>query len=181
MCQAHIKLLFGLAWLWLAWQSLVLFGICVKLNYQVSLLSLGGWGKSKLKLNPAWAELGNKNGEKLLFLCWKLVFSDFVHQFLEVLSCPVNSYKSSGPFARCDRGVRYQGVFGSQTWVKTRSIWSFLFGLYMNIWLWVFGKLVTWILGYMNIWIYVIRTGICSQIPLLSKFSYYKSYMQYPD
>ena len=44
----------GLAW----------FGMHVKLNYQVSLLSLGvggwGWGKSKLKLNPVWAELGNK-------------------------------------------------------------------------------------------------------------------------
>ena len=43
----------------MAWRGLVLFGICVKLNYQVSLLSLGGggWGKSKLKLNPAWVSL----------------------------------------------------------------------------------------------------------------------------
>ena len=46
----------------LVWHGLEWIGIHVKLNYQVSLLTLGvgGWGKSKLKLNPAWAELGNK-------------------------------------------------------------------------------------------------------------------------
>ena len=41
-----------------AWFDMVWFGMCVKLNYQVSLLTLGGWGKSKLRLNLAWAELG---------------------------------------------------------------------------------------------------------------------------
>ena len=69
MCQAHIKLWFGLAWLsiaWLVWAlvwaGLGWFGLRLKLNYQVSLLSLGGggWGKAKLRLNPAWAELGKK-------------------------------------------------------------------------------------------------------------------------
>ena len=35
----------------------------VKLHYQVSLISLGGggWGKSKLRTNPAWAELGKNS------------------------------------------------------------------------------------------------------------------------
>ena len=45
---------FGLAWQslalpgWIAlvWRGLVWFGIHVKLNYQVSLLYLDGWGKS---------------------------------------------------------------------------------------------------------------------------------------
>ena len=51
----------GWAWLGVDWRGLVLFGIRVKLIYQISLLVLdgGGWGKSKLRLNPAWAEFGN--------------------------------------------------------------------------------------------------------------------------
>ena len=54
---------YGLVWLGIVWRCLVGlgFGIHVKLNYQVSLLSLGGCGISKLRLNPAWAELGNKH------------------------------------------------------------------------------------------------------------------------
>ena len=51
--------MFGLGWLGLVGCDLAWFGIRVKLNYQISLLALGGWGKSKLRLNPAWAELGN--------------------------------------------------------------------------------------------------------------------------
>ena len=77
MCQAHIKLWSGLVRHGLAWHSLALpgwvglfvwFGIHVKLNYLVSLLSLGGWGwgwgKAKLRLNPAWAELGKITDER---------------------------------------------------------------------------------------------------------------------
>ena len=55
MCQAHIKLwfgltlygmaYFGLGWLGLVGYGLAWFGIPLKLNYQVSLLALdGGWG-----------------------------------------------------------------------------------------------------------------------------------------
>ena len=52
----------GRDWLGMAWRGLVIFGIGVKLNYQVSLLTLDGGGggeKLKLRLNPALAELGN--------------------------------------------------------------------------------------------------------------------------
>ena len=55
-----------MAWLgWaLVWRGLVWFDVHVKLNYQLSLLSrlrVGG-EKSKVSLNPDWAELGNKQG-----------------------------------------------------------------------------------------------------------------------
>ena len=66
MCQAHIKLwfglahlclawhMFGLAWLGVAWRGLVLFGIRVKLNYQISLLALDGWvGENETKAKPS--------------------------------------------------------------------------------------------------------------------------------
>ena len=55
MCQAHIKLWLGIVFRGLGF-GMGWFGIRLKLNYQVSLLSLGGGG-----LNPAWAELGNNN------------------------------------------------------------------------------------------------------------------------
>ena len=64
MPSSYQALVLVLVWLGLGWPrfGLVLFGMCLKLNYQVSLLTLGGWGwgKSKLKPNPAWAELGKK-------------------------------------------------------------------------------------------------------------------------
>ena len=74
---------FSLAWLSLAWHSmvwvgwawlgLVLFGIWVKLNYQVSLLIMdGGGGKLKLRLNPAWAELGKNKVAKVF---WKTLYT----------------------------------------------------------------------------------------------------------
>ena len=67
MCQAYIKLWFDFEWHGIVWFGLVgyglaWFGIPLKLNYQVSLLALDGGVdgiKSKLRLNPAWAELGN--------------------------------------------------------------------------------------------------------------------------
>ena len=65
MCQAHIKLRFGLAYFgvtWLGralvWRGMVWLDGHVKVNYQVSLLTLGV-EKSKLRLNPDWAKLGN--------------------------------------------------------------------------------------------------------------------------
>ena len=75
MCQAHFKLWFGLVrfglvrfglalyglvglgWVWL---GMVWYTCKAKLNFQVSLLALDGWGGgSKLRLSPACAELGN--------------------------------------------------------------------------------------------------------------------------
>ena len=63
MCQALIKLWFGLAWFgvaWLGWalvwRGLVWFSIHVKLNFLGSLLSLGGWGwvgEIKTKAKPS--------------------------------------------------------------------------------------------------------------------------------
>ena len=59
MCQAHFKLWFwfGLIWPGFGWPwfGFVLFGMCVKLNYQVSLLTLGGWwvGEIKTKAKPS--------------------------------------------------------------------------------------------------------------------------------
>ena len=49
MCQAHIKLWFGLVSLDKVWRSLACFGRCVKPNYQVALLSLGGCGRGDPK------------------------------------------------------------------------------------------------------------------------------------
>ena len=56
----------GLVWLCMAWHGLarlVWFGMHVKLKLSSFTTNpgggVGGWGKSKLKLNPAWAELGN--------------------------------------------------------------------------------------------------------------------------
>ena len=77
MCHAHIKLRFslvrlGLAWDGLAWLGVVWHGL-VKLNYQVSLLIMdGGGGKSKLRLNPACAELGKNKVAKLF---WETLYT----------------------------------------------------------------------------------------------------------
>ena len=66
MGQAHINLWFGVVGLSLAWHSFTWVGLWYGMAWnglvyiQVSLLTLGGWGKSKLRLNPDWAELGNK-------------------------------------------------------------------------------------------------------------------------
>ena len=67
-----------MAWLgWaLVWRGLVWFDVRVKLNYQVSLLTLDGGGggeKSKLRLNPAWAELGKMYSLSFHYLCAKIM------------------------------------------------------------------------------------------------------------
>ena len=73
--QASVWL--GVAWDVLVWLGIVWHGL-VKLNYQVSLLTLDGVGwvgeKSKLKLNPALAELGHRKTRSKKFGNYKFSF-----------------------------------------------------------------------------------------------------------
>ena len=58
MCQAHFKLWFGLALLGLVglgwvWLGMVWYTCTAKLNFQVSLLALDGWGGVQTKAKPS--------------------------------------------------------------------------------------------------------------------------------